>query len=216
VWRASQPPDYDLTVDGSSYALEATTLVDGESVTAGFSQAALAKEIEYATQQNGTLNGQYLLHFPEGELQGFRRVRKLVVQRAVAWIGTNPSPSDSTILYTEGEEDGIVAIDALKVRLARGADSPRGVIFSKMAGTKWQEGLARDAVALVNSWAAEKKAKLDKEGESRPRVLALREDDVWAALVDYRSEFSKSGVAHGFHEIFIVGTMDVFTLLGRW
>lgn len=214
VWRADDPPDYDLEVDGVSYALEATTLADSDAIDVHFKQRSIVAEIEKRSLQAGTLQADYMVGFPESV--DLRKARNRIVQRACDWITTGPQESEKSVLYQEGEDTPPVAIDAPRVHIGRGNDASKRVTLSSMRGVRWQDSLPRDAVQLVNTWAAKKKDKLDKKGEQRPRVLALREDDLWAALVDYRDEFGRTGDSSGFAEIFVIGTMDVFTLCGKW
>jgi hypothetical protein len=94
-WRlGTEPPDYFLTVHGTTFAVEVTQLFGQVSTDAGesmgdeqydASMATLCERIRRSVMAEGVLHGFYLVQFV-GPFQHFRRTRSLIIAGVLEYI----------------------------------------------------------------------------------------------------------------------------------
>lgn len=235
--------DYDLVVDGVTYALEASTLPDsdpesGEFVTTREKRVeALVERIKSAAMAEGIGTGRhYHLVFPRDRYDRPNQVEALVVERALAAIrldsGENRLDREGIGLWFPMEElatkfgihNNLIGVpfaiaDEVGFELV-GVDADAFDVsalgFPRSRGGD-RNALARgEIVPLIERKAADKADGLRRKGIDLPWVLALANEHLITGFSNFEEVFTRSGDASGFSEIFIVGGEAATPLVGHF
>lgn len=227
--RRDDPPDYDLSVGGERYALEASTLEDDEPgvalkpVTREKRFEKLCARLEREMRTEGSLRHGYMLAYPWEPFDRPAKTEALILERARRAIredGRAAEPVRLRQLWSPYERLGLP--------LSRAVDGALGVDLYGATGAEpriWPQGkprtrggdaddLARNEIIPRIQEIAERKAG-EMAGERRARVLALANEHLLTGSSSYRALFRREANAQGFAEIFIVGR-EAVPLLGRF
>lgn len=201
VERANEPPDYYLSLDGTWYAVEVTTItgqlqVGSRSLPQVEVVAALrgfARAIESQAKRDGFLRGMYIVSFGR-PIDDFRLLRERIRDSLLGYIkstqGLSSAPEE--VVFRRGRQ-------FCSIRKHRSAPDSVGVGGPWLG--RWEAVLADEICDLLAERLRDKAHKLRKVEE--PKILLLRDRYHFADRADYWACMAGFPFLGCFHTLFV-------------
>jgi hypothetical protein len=201
AWQGgNEPPDYYLTLCGTIYAVEVTSLFEdiklGEKTSShlGFRKAVLKflRQIEQEARQKGILNGAYIVGYKP--LSDFGKQKKSISKSIIAYLQATQSVSSAPAEKIMGS--GRLTWDIEKCH------SEKQYLTGTTSDAKWEHQAVDELSILLNKVLDDKVHKLATI--SYPKILLIAgrypwvERGVWNNCLPNLNQLGK------FHTIFLV------------
>lgn len=198
----SDPPDYWMTVDGESFAVEATSITVEAEIAYADDCKKLKNDVNKAAGALGNNIGTYALVIrghPKipGKQKGGQGRRNLVCQ-AVGFIRDTqgaPSPQEQPLL-----EDG-----RSRLTIQRLSDMGATVGLVRSPGAKWEGDIQDQLRELMNCKVVEKRQKLENKGvpaECSRIILVLYDAYGYGDIEDAQKAILQVEGREWFHSVF--------------
>lgn len=217
AWQAgNEPPDYHLTLCGTKYAVEVTSLFqeiklgDRTSSHLGFREAVLdfLKGIEQEARQKGILNGAYVVSYKP--LNDFGKQKKSISNNIVAYLQATQSVSSAPAEKIVG--NGHHAWDIEKYH------SEKQYLTGTTFDVKHEHEAVDELRVLLDKVLNDKVQKL--AAISYPKILLVTDRYPWVERGDWNSCLPNSKLINEFHTIFLVshdrGNSILYSKENRW
>ena len=232
-WVGTEPPDYFLTVGGTTFAVEVTQLFGQVSTDAGDSMGdeeyeasmeSLCETIRRAAMADGILHGFYLVQFV-GPFRQFRRSRNLIVAGVLQYIrGTQgATTAPGCVVFSEiglqmkdrGFTPEMIADFAgdrwiaESCSIAKLGGSPHGIecVASGWSRFMWEGQVLAEACRMLQEALSQKERKLAKIAE--PRILLVLHQWPMVGAGIHRGCVEDLRLPGSFHSVFVVESADV-------
>ena len=201
-----EPPDYYLTVNGESYAVEVTALIErinsglGEKSinTISHSLQRMVDEAEHEADLRGDLNGRYTVYLLE-PVERFAKLRVSITKKIIEYVRATKSADSlpqEVLLWQNGRTC---------VAIAKSASQPSMIdSFDCIEGSDgWLEELKATAYKLLQTAVNVKSRKMSHL--DLPKILILDNQYLLADIDYYSACVSEVKGLDAFSVVFVVG-----------
>ncbi|MFQ6083168.1 MAG: hypothetical protein ACE5WD_07410 [Candidatus Aminicenantia bacterium] len=201
-----EPPDFYITLDGTEFAVEITTLSElipspktsklQPILTAHMTLYRFVSEIETFTLQKEILNGTYLVSIDLNKpIPNFNKIKSNLIKAIEEFI--SETRQEESTPYFQLFRKGKVRMECKKL-------SGDGARITHMIthGAKWHDEICKHARLILQRAIDDKRNKLLHE--PRPKMLLLLNRYLFASIKDFQEALLLCSGCEFFHSIYLV------------
>ena len=204
VEQRAEPPDYYLSVNGITYAVEVTAVVQQVGVGAKRSlpvavirdtlERFVDDEVEAVARKGSFLQGAYLVGFSK-PITNFASVKSMIQSDLLSYIAATQRAitAPGQVIYKVRREE---------CRIAKIHSEESKVVMGGPSMGKWETEALVEAKQLLDERLGEKQRRLRDVDE--PKILLLHNRYHFVDLEDYEALIAEVSSLGTFHTVFIV------------